>query len=104
VVEELKKWRKVSIYRSDDDFLFHSIAKNGAQPISPDMILKRHIRPSLERIGITKKIGWHSLRRGLATMLRWQGVDLKTAQELLRHANSPSRWRSISRLRVRKNG
>jgi integrase len=88
VVEELKKWRKASFYRSDDDFLFPSIAKNGTQPISPDMILRRHIRPALERIGVTKKIGWHSLRHGLATMLRQQGVDLKTAQELLRHANS----------------
>jgi integrase len=88
VVEELKKWREASIYRSDDDYLFPSIAKNGKQPISPDMILKRHVRPALERIGVTKKIGWHSLRHGLATMLRQQGVDLKTAQELLRHANS----------------
>lgn len=88
VVEELKKWRGVSLYRSDDDFLFPSIAKNGTQPISPDMILRRHIRPALERIGVTKKIGWHSLRHGLATTLRQQGVDLKTAQELLRHANS----------------
>ena len=88
VVEELKKWRKASLYRSDDDFLFPSILKNGTQPISPDMILKRHIRPALERIGVTKRIGWHSLRHGLATMLRRQGVDLKTAQELLRHANS----------------
>jgi integrase len=52
------------------------------------MILKRHIRPALERIGVTKRIGWHSLRHGLATMLTRQGVDLKTAQELLRHANS----------------
>jgi site-specific recombinase XerD len=52
------------------------------------MILKRHIRPALERIGVKKRIGWHSFRLGLATMLRQQGVDIKTAQELLRHANS----------------
>jgi integrase len=35
-----------------------------------------------------KQIGWHSFRHGLATMLRQKGVDIKTAQELLRHANS----------------
>jgi site-specific recombinase XerD len=52
------------------------------------MILMRHIRPALERIGVTKKIGWHSFRHGLATMLRQKGLDIKTAQELLRHANS----------------
>jgi len=32
--------------------------------------------------------GWHSFRHGLATMLRQKGVDIKNAQELLRHANS----------------
>jgi len=88
VIEELKKWRLVTLYRSDEDFLFPSIAKNGTQPITPDMILRRHIRPALKRIGVTKRIGFHSFRHGFATMLRQQGVDLKTAQELLRHANS----------------
>jgi site-specific recombinase XerD len=52
------------------------------------MILKRHIRPALERIGVKKRIGWHLFRHALATMLRQNGVDIKTAQELLRHANS----------------
>ena len=35
----------------------------------------------------TSQGGWHSFRHGLATMLRQHGVDIKTAQELLRHAN-----------------
>ena len=88
VVEELKNWRKTTLYRSDGDFLFPSVAKNGTQPLTPDMILRRHIRPVLKRLGVTKQIGWHSFRHGLATMLRQHGVDIKTAQELLRHANS----------------
>ena len=88
LVEELKRWKMTTLYRSDEDFVFPSIAKNGTQPISPDMILKRHIRPALKRIGVTKRIGFHSFRHGLATMLRQRGVDIKTAQELLRRANS----------------
>ena len=88
VIEELKQWKLVTLYNSDADFLFPSVAKNGMQPLSPDMILRRHIRPALERIGVRKRIGWHSFRHGLATMLRQKGVDIKTAQELLRHANS----------------
>lgn len=89
VAEELKQWRATrTMYRSEDDYLFPSIRKNGSQPLTPDMILKRHIRGALERIGVTKKIGWHSFRHGLATMLRQKKVDVKTAQEILRHANS----------------
>jgi integrase len=42
----------------------------------------------LERLHVAKRIGWHSFRHGLATLLRQNGVDVKTAQELLRHANS----------------
>jgi integrase len=52
------------------------------------MLPDSELWPALERIGGKKKIGWHSLRHGPATMLRQQGVDLKTAQELLWHANS----------------
>jgi len=87
VIEELQQWRLTSLYRSENDFLFPSVAKNGTQAITPDMVLRRHIRPALKRIGVTKRIGYHSLRHGFGTMLRQQDVDLKTAQELMRHPN-----------------
>lgn len=88
IIEELRTWRKTSLYRSDQDYLFPSIAKNGKQPLQPEMVLRRHIRPALERIGVKKRIGWHSFRHGLSNLLRENGVDVKVAQELLRHANS----------------
>jgi integrase len=87
VAEALRQLRVASFYGSDQDFLFPSVRMNGLKPISPDWILKLHIRPALERIGIAKRIGWHSFRHGLGTILRQKGVDLKTIQELLRHAN-----------------
>ena len=43
-----------SLYQADSDFLFPSIQKNGTQPLQPDMILKRHIRPVLEEMGVNK--------------------------------------------------
>jgi integrase len=87
VVDELKRWKASSHYRSAKDFVFPSIQKNGKQPLQPDMILKNHIRPVLKRLGIKKKVGWHTFRHGVADLLRRNGVDLKTAQDLMRHAN-----------------
>jgi hypothetical protein len=44
------------------------------KPVTPDMILKKLIRPALERAGITEKvIGWCSFRHWLATNLRAAG-------------------------------
>jgi site-specific recombinase XerD len=37
---------------------------------------------------LNKVVGWHTFRHSLGTNLRFLGVDIKTAQELLRHANS----------------
>jgi integrase len=89
VLTELLEWRDQSLYRDDGDFLFPSLRLNGAKPLSPDSLLKRSIRPALKRAGIVgKQIGWHNFRHSLATNLRAMGVDVKVAQELLRHSNS----------------
>ncbi len=37
--------------------------------------------------GVTKPVGYHTLRHTLATLLGELGVNIKTTQELLRHAN-----------------
>jgi integrase len=88
VADELIRWRAVTPYPAETDFLFPSTRLNGTQPLTPDMILKRVIRPAAEAAGIEKRIGWHTFRHSLATNLRSLGVDVKVAQELLRHANS----------------
>src|SRR5256885_10642768 len=46
----------------------------------PDVIPKR--------VGITKRIGWHTFRRTYSTLLHKNGEDVKTVQELLRHGSS----------------
>jgi integrase len=89
VANALQDWRLVTLYAAPTDFIFPSVRNNGAIPVWPDMVLQKVIRPAVERAGITGKIvGWHTFRHSLGTNLRSLGVDVKTAQELLRHANA----------------
>jgi integrase len=89
VLNALLEWRAQSPYAADLDFLFPSTRFKGAKPLSPDSILEKSIRPALARIGVIgKQIGWHSFRDSLATNLRSLGVDIKVAQELMRHSSS----------------
>jgi len=89
VLSALLEWRAQSPYAADLDFLFPSTRLKGSKPLSPDSILEKSIRPALARIGVVgKQIGWHSFRHSLATNLRSLGVDIKVAQELMRHSSS----------------
>lgn len=47
--------------------------------------MKRHILLAAQEAGITKRIGWHTFRRTYATLLTPE-TDVKTLQELMRHA------------------
>lgn len=88
VLSALLGWRKQSPHSADLDFLFPSVRFKGEKPLSPDSILEKNIRPALARIGVVgKQIGWHSFRHSLATNLRSLGVDIKVAQELMRHSS-----------------
>jgi integrase len=89
VLNALLEWRAQSPYAADLDFLFPSTRFKGAKPLSPDSILEKSIRPALARIGVVgKQIRWHSFRHSLATNLRSLGIDIKVAQELMRHSSS----------------
>ncbi len=84
----LLEWRAKSLYSTDLDFLFPSVRFKGNTPLSPDSILEKSVRPALARIGVVgKHISWHSFRHSLATNLRSLGVDIKVAQELMRHSS-----------------
>jgi integrase len=47
-----------------------------------------HIQPAAKRLGINKRIGWHTFRRSYTTLLHANGEDVKIVQELLRHGSS----------------
>src|ERR1700730_5501437 len=48
--------------------------------------MRHHILPVARRLGITKRIGWHTFRHTYSTLLRSTGAELKIMQELLRHS------------------
>jgi integrase len=67
-----------------DGFIFAGPLK--LQPLDLRNLAKRVIRPALAAKGIGW-CGWHGFRRGLATTLYQLGVEGKTRQSILRHAN-----------------
>jgi integrase len=85
---DLLNWRRQSAYPMAGDWVFASPKMRGEQPYWPDNIMKRHIRPVASEAGIHKNIGWHTFRHTFGTLLKANGEDVKTVQELLRHANS----------------
>ena len=88
LAETLQDWKTHSIYTNPEDWVFASPVMRGTQPYWPGSLLVKRIRPAALRAGITKHIGWHTFRRTFATLLSGSGEDIKTTQELMRHANS----------------
>jgi integrase len=88
MAEDLLRWRRQSAYSQDDHYVFASEAMKGEQPYWPDNLMKRYIRPVARANGIFKNIGWHTFRHTFGTLLKANGENVKTVQELLRHANS----------------
>ena len=83
LAEALWSWRQNSGYPKLEDWVFASPAKDGKQPYWPDTLYRAHLEPAAKAAGIPGKIGWHTF----ATLLKANGEDIKTVQELLRHAN-----------------
>ena len=87
LAEALWSWRQNSGYPKQEDWVFASPAKNGKQPYWPGTLYRAHLEPAAKAAGIKGKIGWHTFRHTFATLLKANGEDIKTVQELLRHAN-----------------
>jgi integrase len=87
LLDALQDWSRQTLYGQNGDWVFASPDKGGKQPYWPETLLKCHVQPAAKRLGIAKRIGWHSFRRTFATLLGGS-EDVKTMQELMRHANS----------------
>ena len=50
--------------------------------------MRYYIQPVVKRLGINKRVSWHTFRRTYTTLLHANGEDVKVVQELLRHSSS----------------
>lgn len=90
VLDVLRLWREHTPYRSEEDWIFASPHYHGKTPYTYQILFRRHIQPVIERVSGLKStkqapIGWHTLRRSLATLLISNGENVKVTQSQLRH-------------------
>jgi integrase len=60
--ESLLEWRKQCIATKPDDWVFASKRSRGGRPYWGQAIMRKHVRPVAEKVGIQKCIGWHTFR------------------------------------------
>lgn len=86
LIEALRQWHERTPYRTLESWIFASPINQGRRPYLAQQIMRRHILPVVRKLGITKRIGWHTFRHTYSTLLRSTGAELKIMQELLRHS------------------
>lgn len=89
---DLLAWYEVTPYRQPDDYVFAATSnragkKKGKQPIWLSTVMRYHIQPVVKRLGIKKRVNWHTFRRTFTSLLHANGEDVKVVQELLRHGS-----------------
>jgi integrase len=92
LAQDLLEWYRQAPCAEPEDWLFASVCnragkKRGQSPLWLHPVMRYHIVPAARRVGITKKLGWHTFRHTFSTLLRANGEDVKVVQELLRHAS-----------------
>jgi integrase len=93
IAEDLLAWYRTTKYNRPEDYLFATDSpragkKRGKQPVWLSKIMQYYIQPAAKRVGITKRIGWHTFRHTYTTLLHANGEDVKVVQELLRHGSA----------------
>jgi integrase len=89
---DLLDWHQETPYRNSEDWVFASNSnragkKRGKQPLWLSTIMRYHIQPVIKRLGIDKRVSWHTFRRTYTTLLQANREDVKVVQELLRHSS-----------------
>jgi hypothetical protein len=82
----LEDWRRQTPYKEPHHWVFASPHVGGKMLYWGQPLMRSNIRPIAKKLGITKRIGWHTFRHTYSTLLCSVGADPKVMQELLRHS------------------
>jgi integrase len=82
---KLRKFQARSPQAKEDGWVF--LNTRGTGPFRADNLLEQVLRPTAERLGITR-VTWHLLRHWHSTVLHDEGVPIKVAQERLGHSRA----------------
>ena len=93
VARELLAWHAVTPYKKPSDYVWatdanRAGAKRGKQPVWLSTVMRDYIQPTARKLGIQKKMSWHTFRHTFSSILKGNGEDVKVVQELLRHSTS----------------
>ena len=93
VAQYLLEWYEQTPFKKPSNWVFATDSnraggKRGEQPLWLSTVMRYHIQPAVVKLGIKKKVSWHTFRHTYSTMLRANGEDVKVVQELLRHASA----------------
>jgi hypothetical protein len=92
-VFSLLSWYEVTPYKKPSDYAWatdanRAGAKRGKQPVWLSTVMRDYIQPAARKLGINKKVSWHTFRDTFSTLLKGNGEDVKMVQELLRHSTA----------------
>jgi integrase len=77
LAEALNMWHDHTKYRNAEDWVFASPAAHGQRPYWGQCLMRTIIRPTAAKIGITRHIGWHTLRHTYSSLLRANKTDIR---------------------------
>jgi integrase len=84
--QALLEWRSQTHYTRAEDFVFPSHRSKGLKPLDLVAVLKRKIKSAFAKLGLTR-VGWHTFRHTVGTMLAEMGEHQLTIRDYLRHSN-----------------
>ena len=80
VARDLLAWHAVTPYKKPSDYVWatdadRAEAKRGKQPVWLSSVMRNYIQPVARKLGITKKMSWHTLRHPFSSILKANGDD-----------------------------